>query len=192
MYSAAEFGAAMAAAVNKALNEPLAAFWITLILLAFFLFTDTHSKSYRYIAGALHGASPLLALFGLGWIASRFTINGLGLSFGSTPQMLAAGASIFAGGWLLGSIIMGIYLLISLNGFKRHANEAFSSLKIQDWKHFLRFKIDADGALTMYTVGLRRVPRKWKKVAGLGERSSIVPDDNNASEPEIIDKVIFK
>ena len=187
-----DIGCAFAAAFNRALNEPLAAFWITLVFLGFFLFTDTHSKRYRYIAGTLHGCSHLLALFVIGWLTAKFTTACLGLAFGSTPQMLIAGVAVFAGGWLAGSIIMGLYLLISLNGFKRHTNEAFSSLKIEDWKHFLRMKIDADGSLTIFTVGLRRVPRKWKKIGEPGEHSCIVPDDAKATPPELIDKVVLR
>lgn len=191
-YSLCDIKPAFAATFNKALNEPLAAFWITLVFLAFYLFTDTHSKWYRYIAGSLHGASHLLAVFALGWLISRLTVLTLGLSFGSTPQMLSAGLSMFVGGWLVGSIIMGWYLLISLNGFKRHANEAFSSLKIQDWKNFLRMKIDVDGSLTIFAVGLQRVPRKWKKIGEPGESSSIIPDDKRATKPELIDRVVLR
>ncbi len=186
-----EFWFVLARTTNHALNEPLAAFWITFIFLSFYLFTDTHSRSYRFIAGTLHGLSHLLAVFGIGWFSSYLTIQQFGLPFASTGQMLAAGASMVVGGWLLGSIIMGLYLLISLNGFGRHTNEAFSSLKIQDWKNFLRLKIDADGSLTIFTVGLRRVPRKWKRIGPGGERSCIVPDDARASAPQIIDRVIL-
>lgn len=190
-YSPAEFWAVLAKTTNHALNEPLAAFWITLIFLSFYLFTDTHSKQYRFIAGTLHGLSHLLAVFGIGWLSSYLTIQQFGLPFSSTGQMISAGMLMFGGGWLFGSIIMGIYLLISLNMFGRHTNEAFSSLKIEDWKHFLRLKIDADGSLTIFTVGLQRVPRKWKKVGTIGERSYIVPDDAKASQPQVIDRVVL-
>ncbi|HET8710863.1 MAG TPA: hypothetical protein VFM32_05790 [Spongiibacteraceae bacterium] len=190
-YALCDIKAAFFAAFNKVLNEPLAAFWITLVFMGFFLFTDTHSKRYRYIAGSVHGAAHLLALFGLGWLISVITTGCLALPFGSTPQMLAAGVLIFAGGWALGSMIMGLYLLVSLNGFKRHGNEAFSSLKIQDWKNFLRCKIASDGSLTIFAIGLRRVPRKWKKVGAPGTRSCIVPDDKSATMPELIDQVVL-
>ncbi|MFT3930147.1 MAG: hypothetical protein QM709_07595 [Spongiibacteraceae bacterium] len=191
-YGISQICEALSVSANKVLNEPLGAFWVTLILLAFLFFTDTHSKPYRYIAGALHGLSHLFALFSWGWLTSQFTINCLGYDFGSTPQMLIAGASVFAGGWLLGSLIMGVYLLISLNAFGRHTNEAFSSLKIEDWKNFLRLKIDTDGSLTIFAVGLRKVPRKWKRIGERGARSCIVPDDTRATAPEIIDKVVLK
>lgn len=183
---------ALAAAINKALNEPLAAFWITLVFLAFYLFTDTHSKWYRYIAGTLHGLSHLIAVFGIGWLSSQLTVIQLGLPFGSTLQLLGSGIVMFAGGWLIGSILMGWYLLMALNGCARHTNEAFSSLKIEDWKNFLRLKIDIDGSLTIFAVGLRRVPRRWKKIGEPGDSSCIIPDDKRATAPELIDKIIFK
>ncbi len=191
-YSLREIKPALGASVNKALNEPLAAFWITLVFLGFYLFTDTHSKWYRYSAGTLHGLAHLLAVFSLGWLSSKLTVTLLGFAFGSTAQLLSAGLAMFIGGWLAGSIIMGLYLLISLNGFKHHTNEAFSSLKIEDWKNFLRMKIDADGSLTIFAVGLRRVPRRWKKIGEPGARSCIIPDDKSATEPHLIDKVVLR
>lgn len=191
-YALGEIKQAFAATFNKMLNEPFAAFWVTFVFLSFYLFTDTHSKRYRYSAGTMHGMSHLVAVFFIGWFSSAFTVAQLGLTVGSTEQLLAAGLLMFLGGWLLGPVILAIYLLISLNGFKHHANEAFSSLKIQDWKNFLRMKIDVDGSLTIYAVGLRRVPRRWKKIGEPGERSCIIPDDERATKPEIIDKVTLR
>jgi len=82
---------------------------------------------------------------------------------------------IFIGGAIVGPLIMGIYLFVSLNIFGRHHNEAFSSLRIADFKNFLRFKIDADsGNLTIYPVGVDRVVKKWK------------PGDVKSGEPELI------
>jgi hypothetical protein len=52
---------------------------------------------------------------------------------------------IFVLGWIVGSVVMGIYLLISLNFFGRHSDEAFSALALPDWKNFLRFRIDFQG-----------------------------------------------
>jgi hypothetical protein len=67
-----------------------------------------------------------------------------------------------AAGWVLGSTILGLYLLVSLNVFGRHSTEAFSPLRIEDWKCFLRLHIDRAGALRIFPVGLQRVPRDWK------------------------------
>jgi len=46
--------------------------------------------------------------------------------------------------------------------------------------------------LTIFTVGLRRVPRQWKKIGEPGERSCIIPDDARATTPQLIDKVVIK
>ena len=70
-------------------------------------------------------------------------------------------------GAAIGSIILGIYLLISLNVFGMHRNEAFSSLRIQDWKGFLRFQITPDGTLHAYYLGFKKIPRSWKAADGL-------------------------
>ena len=61
-----------------------------------------------------------------------------------------------------GSIIMGVYLLVSVNVFGRHSEEAFSGLRMQDFKHFLRLHIDNTGKLTIHPIKVERVPRKWR------------------------------
>jgi hypothetical protein len=42
-----------------------------------------------------------------------------------------------------------------------HGTEGYASLHHQDLKHFLRLHIETDGALTVYPIGIDRVPRKW-------------------------------
>ena len=57
---------------------------------------------------------------------------------------------------------MGVYLLVSVNVFGRHSEEAFSGLRIEDFKHFLRLHVGADGRLTIWPVKIERVPRRWR------------------------------
>ena len=93
------------------------------------------------------------------------------------------------GGYVLAPLIFGVYLLISLNVFRRHTNEAFSSLQIEDWKSFLRLHIDENGTLTIYPLGIRRVPRRWRPAADPGglDTSALVPDDPAGSPPALIE-----
>jgi hypothetical protein len=182
-----DFGAALCAAINATLNHPIAAYWGALVFSGFFLFTDTHSTIYRYVAGFLHGSAHLFAVFLIGWGATYLTVNGFHLDFGSTGQLLVVAPIIVAGGWIAGSIIMGLYLLVSLNVFKRHSNEAFSSLKVEDWKNFLRMKIDRAGRLTIYPIGMRRVARKWAARPPGGTGSEWIPDDPKSTRPELIE-----
>jgi hypothetical protein len=95
------------------------------------------------------------------------------------------------GGFVFGPLIMGSYLLLSLNVFGRHGNEAFSSLALQDWKNFLRLHINENGDLTIYPIGIRRVPRKWKpRTNESGPEWVPDPEDSKATEPELIEAPI--
>jgi hypothetical protein len=179
--------ATLSQVVNAFVSSPVAAFWALLLFFGFWLFTDTRSRTYRFVGGTVHALAHMAAVFFLGWGFTVLTVKCLGLAFGSTLQLLAGGALIFAGGWIVGSVILGLYLLISLNGFGRHHNEAFSSLKIEDWKHFLRLRIDAHGDLTIFPIGIERVPRKWREATNAASRSRIEPDDSAATPPGLIE-----
>lgn len=63
----------------------------------------------------------------------------------------------------IASFIFGVYLLISLNYLGQHCTEAFSSLRIHDYKHFLRMWISPDtGDLHVFVIGIDHVARHWE------------------------------
>lgn len=130
-----------------------------LLVLGFILFTDTHSVWYKRLAGSAHGLAHTAAAWGL-----LTLVRGLAASLGVThPLAFEAFSGILASrtGVLVGPFLMGLYLLISLNVFGRHSNEAFSSLRIEDYKNFLRLRIAKDGSLTIFPIGIERwVPRQ--------------------------------
>ena len=168
-------------ALRCAVQSPAAASWPILTVLGFWLFTDTHRFWYRLIAAPLHAFSHLGAALWLYWLAAHWSYGLPGLR----PKF--AYLIVPIGGYLLGPVIMGIYLLVSLDLFGRHSNEAFSSLAIDDWKSFLKIKVDEKG-LTIYPIGIRRVTHKWK--SRRGSDPCWVPDDNRASAPELIEEPI--
>jgi hypothetical protein len=189
-YEIGDIGPALKEVLHTVLIAPVALFWVLAVFLTFFLFTDTHSRLYRFIAGSAHGLAHLCATFLLGWGATCLTVCTLGFAFMSSSQLILGAVVIALGGWAVGSLIMGIYLFVSLNWFNQHSNEAFSSLAIPDYKNFLRLKIDADGALTIFPIGIRRVPRRWRE-RGEGEiGSELIPDDMKATGPELIEDPI--
>ena len=141
-----------------------AVLWIVVVLCGFLLFTDTSSRAYRYVGGFTHGLVQLVTAF-LTACAVRHAMT----RWQALPSWIApyaAPAIQFAIGWVTGSFIMGLYLFVSLNVFHRHRNEAFSSLKIEDYKNFLRLSIDEEGNLWIYPIGITRVPRRWREVEG--------------------------
>lgn len=140
-------------------SNGVAALLCALVLVAFFVFTDTHSRMYRIFAGLTHGILHLAAASWIGALAFQL-VNAIGLN--GNLLRLTALSLVFTGGWAVGSTLMGIYLLVSLNVFGRHGYHAFSSLRIKGWKSFLRLRVDEDGRLTIFPIGLEQVPSTRK------------------------------
>jgi len=110
------------------------------------------------------------------------------LHYGSTVQLLLSALITVPLGAIAGSFILGVYLFVSINVFGRHSNEAFSSLRIQDYKQWLRLKIDAAGRLTIYTIAIDRVPRRWRATQRNGE-ATFGAHDARATAPRLIDRI---
>ena len=58
--------------------------------------------------------------------------------------------------------VVALYLWFSLNYLGMHWNEGFSSLQHEGHKNFLRMKINKEGALELYAIGVDKVPLKWE------------------------------
>ena len=114
-------------------------------------------RAFRLFGGMTHAAGHIaLALFVAYWnfrICHHYLPT---LLYGFLGQV----ALNFLGGAILGTILLGFYLLIASNVFGAHTDEAFSALRIQDFKSFLRFRIKPDGVLEIFPIGIPRVPRK--------------------------------
>ncbi|MCY1082696.1 metallophosphoesterase [Archangium lansingense] len=174
-------------------------------------FADKDFGRWRWLAGGLHGLAHITAAFLVAWGGMYFTANGMGICQEILPgnTILVPGATLCAAGWmhvwgkffmgafftflggfLVGPFIMGLYLMVSVNTFKAHSNEAFISLAVADWKNFLRLRIDKDGQLTVFPVGLERVPRKWKETHASPYAPAYEPDDPEATPPRLIEPPI--
>ncbi|KAJ6792744.1 Uncharacterized protein M6B38_237155 [Iris pallida] len=75
-------------------------------------------------------------------------------------------ASLFLYFWVLStpvvSLVFGSYLYICINWFHIHFDEAFSSLRIANYKAFTRFHITKSGDLEVFTLAVDKVPKDWK------------------------------
>ena len=167
---------ALRVTVDAFSTHPALALWCGGIVLGFLAFTDTHSRIYRVVGGVLHSAAHFSAMFYIGWGALDLATNWMHAS--GVLRSALAGAGTFVGGWIAGSVIMGIYLLVSVNVFGRHSEEAFSGLTIEDFKHFLRLHVDHEGQLTIWPIKINRVPRRWRdRRASDATMSRVVPDE---------------
>jgi len=169
-------------------RNPSLTLWVLFLIAGLVTFTDTHSRVYRWLGGLAHAAAHWACMFALGWGSLWLT---LALAPDWRPLRFALVAALVgAGGWLCGSMLMGLYLLISLNIFGRHSGQAFAALRIQDFKHFLRLHIAPDGVLTIYPIALERVPTRWRRRGGedAGTPSRLVPE--TPLEPALIEPPI--
>jgi hypothetical protein len=179
---------ALGLVLGTALTSPGIVLVSTLVIVGLMAFADTRFGHWRWLAGLLHGLMHLTAAFLIAWGVAHFMSSALALSFRSTGRDMLSAVLIFAGGFLAGPTIMGLYLLISLNVFGAHPNEAFSSLAIPDWKNFIRLHITPDGHLWIFPVGIRRVPRDWKPGETARDPEWVAdPKDTRATPPALIE-----
>ncbi len=184
------------ATIDRLIEEPISLLIVLALIFGLIFFTDSNSKFQKWIGGFLHALAHLGAAFILGWAAFFVALSVMGMTVAEFEIYRAAhpttanlgwfGAVIAVGGvggYFIGSFLMGLYLFISLHIFGRHDNEAFSALKIEDFKNFLRLHIDTNGDLTIYPFKIERVPRRWRQT---GE--SCTPETD--LEPELIEAPI--
>jgi hypothetical protein len=62
----------------------------------------------------------------------RVRLFSVGNVFASDLRLVLASPGIALGGFVMGSFIIGLCLLVSLDVFGRHSNEAFSTLAISN------------------------------------------------------------
>ncbi|KAG6672184.1 hypothetical protein I3842_16G045700 [Carya illinoinensis] len=110
---------------------------------------------------------------------TRSNICNSGMASLSRLDTILYYGSVFLYFWLLStsavSKVFGIYLYICVNWFNLHYDEAFSSLRIADYKAFTRFHITTDGDLEVFTLAIDKVPKEWERDPRWNEESSDNP-----------------
>jgi hypothetical protein len=131
--------------------------WAFVVVAIFVIYASREGRWFGALAGLSHGlAHVICALLVVAWIRAFLTAQGIPDEKWGLLHVLA----IFVAGGLVAPTLFGLYLFLALTLFGRHADHAFSALRIQDYKHFLRLHIGADGTLSLYPIGIRRVPRR--------------------------------
>src|SRR3989442_5215283 len=132
---------------------------ICAVYLGFFYFTDGGWMFRLFWGSLVHGSAHIAAVLWIAGLANHWggVIDLTNLN--NWRALLCRLAVLYFGGHLAGSTIMGVYLLISLNLFRHHQNEAFSALKISNYKNFLRLHIKRDGALEIFPIGVPRLTK---------------------------------
>ncbi|MDB4929641.1 MAG: hypothetical protein JWM10_2125 [Myxococcaceae bacterium] len=175
-------GAAIRRGLVQVAEQPSAISLVVLLLVAVVYFTDSNRPLYRVGAGLVHGVAHLLGALAA-TAAGLWCARALGVQHDVVARrgvMIVASAVL---GYGLGGMIMGLYLFVSVRVFHRHGNEAFSSLREEGWKNFLRVRVDASG-LSLWAFGLDRMPAQWSD-----DPWPLPRDPSSAARPRVIDRV---
>jgi hypothetical protein len=111
------------------------------------------------VNGVLHGAAAI-------WLAHVFSHLNEGLpSFGgwNLPEIVIFLAEMTVAGGLIGGFLFGLYLYVSSRWLQLNHNDAFSSMRLDSHRNFLRIRIKGD-EVTIFPIGLDRVPKRseWR------------------------------
>ncbi|MEA3065706.1 MAG: hypothetical protein QOJ27_2158 [Sphingomonadales bacterium] len=158
-------------------TSPWSALLVIISLIAYTRFADSpYSKGLGLAMGVGHALLQAAAV-------TLSTVAVLRLTHGliADPRLdsILSVALATAGAAIASAIAFGLYLLFCIGFLGRHPNEGFSSMRIENYKSFLRLRIDKNGALTVFPIGLRKVPRDN------GETLKNPPLDEHMIEPPI-------
>jgi hypothetical protein len=110
----------------------------------------------RTVAGLIHGVAQL-ALAAAGIAAFR------ALQLPDAPALLSWSLAVLAYGPVIALVateLAAVYLLAA-SSVGVNLNEVFTGQVITDYKSFVRMRFTADGAVTVYPLGVRRTSRRW-------------------------------
>lgn len=176
-------------------TSPSSLVWVLAIVGLVVAFTDAHRPIYRYVGGLLHALAHLFTAFLLS-AGAVCILHPEGLAEGAPPppasERLLLSLMQLAGGYVLGAVIMGLYLLVSVVLFDMHGNEAFSSLRIEGYKNFLRMRLDK-GGIRLWAIGVESVPARedweWKPGEGGQPGTWVLRAGAPEIKPVVIDEL---
>jgi hypothetical protein len=97
-------------------------------------------------------------------------------------------------GFLVGSTLFGLNMLITCRWLRMNRNDAFSSLRIGSFNNFLRIRLTKDG-FDIFAIGLNKVPKRNDWIANKNHKKE-KPDPEipvfvpkTKLEPHLIEKV---
>jgi hypothetical protein len=145
-------------------------------------------KKWKWV-GSLHGIAHLILIVLLLWFFSYLNLQVWNFQTGSPYHVFLFSAEMIVVGGLLGSSLVGLYLVIGSSLLGINVNEVFACQSIPDYKNFLRLHIDKAGKLTVYPIGVKKVSRKWKWNPEAKEGESwFEPNDSRGEKPHLIEE----
>ncbi len=137
-------------------------------ILGYFVFQEGRRKPV-VISSLIHATAHYVALVGLTLGFGWFNRDILGLQ-GMWTWAFALALEVIPTGGFFGGLFFGLNLLITCRWFNMNHNDAFSAMRLDSFRHFLRIRIKGD-EVKIFPIGIDDVPRrqdwrvneKWKE-----------------------------
>jgi predicted MPP superfamily phosphohydrolase len=123
---------------------------LAILLLVICIFYADKAKRFRWWGGLSHGLVQVASAY----YACRSIVDWRGAPGNVWPDLLVTLGCIATAGYFIMPTVLGLYLFLSLNLFGVHHNEAFSALRLDRYKNFLRLCIRPTGELWVHPIGL--------------------------------------
>jgi hypothetical protein len=151
-----------------------------LFLVIFWTYTDGKLGHWRWLVGALHGAVHLVILLAVTSLSVPLNFHLFGIAPGGYWSAWATGLEMVLAGGFAGGAVWGLYLMLTCGLFGMHANDAFSAMRLDRYRQFLRMRLTPD-SLTIYPIGIDRTPSRdqWQ----VNGRAAPGNQDEPAYEP---------
>jgi hypothetical protein len=148
-------------------------------------------RSHRPLYALLHGLAHLVPVYALTltllWALAELDLADSGFWPGYVTAVLLG---IF-GYWWGRLVLVTYYDRANRSHPRQHMNDLFASQSIEDYKGFLRLRIEPSGKLTVFPIGIRRVVKDWReKPPGAGDELLepwFEPASGLPPQPELIE-----
>jgi hypothetical protein len=156
-------------------------------LIGYTIKQEVSSRFKIWASSAVHAAAhATVVIYAAHWLtefnAQHFAWKGEWWEVWPWLGLLAA--EMIPIGFLAGSTLFGLNMLITCNLLRMNRNDAFSSLRIGSYNNFLRLRLTEDG-FDVFAVGLNEVPRRDDWVANPKHK----PARPDPEQPVFIPKV---
>jgi hypothetical protein len=150
---------------------------VIILLVLLHISADIRSTFVKRLVVSLHALVHIgIILFGTSLVSTILSLLHIRLlPVGEILYFLALAAGMLVLGFL-GGLVWGSYLTLASWLWGDEPNNAFSAMRLDSYKHFLRIKIEKN-TLTIYPIGIDNVPSRsdWKINEKFNEND---PDQN--------------
>lgn len=127
--------------------------------ISLFKYADEKSRKKKLLLSLPHFAIHLLLIIALVSILPPLNVALFGLVLGSGWSFWLTLIEFLIVGGFAGGAVWGAYLSIVCGRDGQHYNDAFSAMRLDSYRHFLRMKITGD-ELVIYPVGIDQAPKR--------------------------------